>query len=60
MLVITHNRYIVENLKGTFLNFEGMKRDEWLSRKIVPTDIATFEKESSELFHAIQKKLNKK
>ena len=28
ILVITHNRYIVENLKGAFLNFDGMTREK--------------------------------
>lgn len=60
VLIITHNRYIVQNLKGTFLNFEDMTREEWLQRKIIPTDIETFEKESNELFKAIQKRLNSK
>jgi ABC-type ATPase involved in cell division len=60
VLVITHNRHIVKNLNGTFLNFEDMTREEWLDRKIFPTDITIFEKESLELFKAIQDKLNKK
>ena len=60
ILVITHNRYLVEHLKGTFLNFDGMTREEWLNRKIVPTDIDTFEKDSDALFHTIQARLNAK
>lgn len=60
VLVITYNRYIVENLKGVFLNFEGMTREEWLNRKIVSVDIEKFEEDSLELFRAIQKRLNKR
>ena len=60
VLVITHNRYIVKHLKSSFINFDDMTREEWLNREIVPVDFETFEKESSELFHAIQTKLNSK
>jgi ABC-type Mn2+/Zn2+ transport system ATPase subunit len=60
VLVITHNRYIVENLRGEFLNLEGSNRDEWLNRKIVPTNLEQFKEDSSGLFSAIQDSMNKK
>jgi hypothetical protein len=56
VLVITHNRYIVENLKHEqFLNIDGYKtKEEWLERKIVPTDLKEFNKKSMDLFLAIR------
>lgn len=57
VLIITHNRYLVENLKSEFLNFEGMSKDEWLNRKIIPTDLDEFEKDSRGLFLAIQQEI---
>jgi len=53
VLLITHNRYIVENVKGEFLNMEGQTREEWLNRKIIPVDIEKFKEESLELYRAI-------
>jgi DNA polymerase (family X) len=58
ILVITHNRYIVENLKAEFLNLECMTRTEWLQRKIIPTDLEQFEKDSIELFRTVQNRIN--
>jgi ABC-type Mn2+/Zn2+ transport system ATPase subunit len=60
VLVITHNRYIVENLKSEFLNLEGMTREEWLKRKIVPVILEEFATDSLELYRAIQNEINKK
>lgn len=60
VMVITHNSYIVENLKGAFLNFEGMSREEWLNRKIIPTNLEIFEDEAIGLYRAIETHLNKK
>ena len=59
ILIITHNRYIVENLTSEFLNLEGLTREEWLSRKIIPTDLKTFEEDSLKLFQTIQNQIKK-
>lgn len=60
VLIITHNRYIVENLKSEFINLEGMNRKEWLTREIVPTNIEVFQEESLGLFRAIQKRISER
>jgi hypothetical protein len=59
-MIITHNRYIVSNLRGEFSNMEGKTKDEWLNREIVPTNLEQFETDSLGLFRAIQDRLNKK
>ena len=53
VLLITHNRYLVKNIVGEFLNMEGQSRDEWLNRELVPTDIKKFEEDSLGLYRAI-------
>lgn len=53
VLVITHNRYIVEKLQAEFVNMEGMTKDEWLSREIIPTDIDALENDSLSLWREI-------
>lgn len=58
-LIITHNRYIVEHLKiDKFINIEGMTREEWLNRKIVPLDLDDLQETSDKLFRAIQDRIN--
>lgn len=61
VLVITHNRYIVENLEAKqFLNIDGYKtKEDWLNRKIVPTDLKKFAKDSMDLFIAIRDRMKK-
>lgn len=41
VLIITHNRYLVEHLKYKhFLNLDGYKtKKEWLNRKLIPTNL---------------------
>ncbi|MEK6828908.1 MAG: hypothetical protein AABY15_02195 [Nanoarchaeota archaeon] len=41
VMIISHNRYIVEHLNyDCFLNTDGIKtKEEWLGRKLVPTDL---------------------
>jgi ABC-type ATPase involved in cell division len=58
VLIITHSRLVVENLKSDFLNIEGMNREEWLNRKIVPADLEEVEDWSLELFRTIQNRIN--
>ena len=60
VLIITHNRYMVANLNAEFINIEGMNRQEWLEREIIPTDIEQFKKDSWELYRAINKKISEK
>ena len=60
VMIITHNRYIVNNLNGEFLNMEGKTKDEWINREIIPTNLIQFEEDSLGLYRAIQSKLNKK
>jgi len=54
VMIITHNSYMVENLKGDFLNMEGLNKEEWLNRKIIPTDLEKFQEDSHGLWRAIQ------
>lgn len=58
VLVITHSRIIATHLQGEFINIEGMSREEWLTRKVVPTDLEQLKKDSNELFDAIQTRIN--
>jgi len=62
VMIITHNRYIVQNLKHQqFLNIDGLKtKEEWLNRKIVPIDLKNFNKNSMDLFIAIRDRSNSK
>lgn len=60
VLLITHNHYNVENIKAdSFYNIEGMTKDEWLNRKITPTNLEELKKTSVELMRAIQNSINK-
>jgi hypothetical protein len=57
-MIITHSRIGVENLIfDNFVNIEGLTKDEWLNRKIIPTDLIKLD--SNELFFYIRDKQNK-
>lgn len=58
ILVITHNRYIVENLNyDEFRNTDGLEtKGEWLNRELVPTDLDRLK--DNELFRAIRDRMN--
>lgn len=61
LLVITHSRFIVNNLQADeFVNMDGMTKDEWLNREIKPVDFEQFEHDSLMLFRAIDKRNKKK
>lgn len=61
ILIITHSRLIVEKLKSDyFLNIEGMTKEQWLTRKLVPTDLNKLEEKSSIIFREIQDRINQK
>jgi len=52
-LIITHSRIGVSNINhDDFLNIEGMTKDEWLNRKIIPVDLD--ELDANELFFYIR------
>ncbi len=57
VMIITHNRHLVKTINGEFLNMEGMDRESWLNRKIIPVDLTTFEDESLNLWRAINKRI---
>lgn len=59
VLIITHNRYLVNNIEGEFRNIEGMDKDAWLTREIIPTDIEEFETDALELWRAINNRIKK-
>lgn len=60
-LVITHSRLLVENLNhNSFLNIEGLSRDQWLTRKIVPFDLEELHERSLLIHSEIQKRINAK
>lgn len=51
ILVITHSKVMVERIEADeFFNMEGMTKEEWLSREIVPVDIEEFVKEAEATF----------
>lgn len=54
VMVITHNRYIVSNLRHDhFANTDGLKSsEEWLNRELVPTDLEVLKQ--NDLFIAIR------
>lgn len=59
-LIITHNRYLVENLQaeGFFsTDVEGMTKEEWLGREITPTDLERLKE--NPLFEAVRDRLKK-
>ncbi len=58
VLIITHNRYLVSNLQAEFINLEGMTKDEWLNREIIPTNLEEFEENASGLYLAIYNRIN--
>lgn len=60
VLIITHSDLVVKTLKhDAFLNIEGLTEEQWLSREIIPTNFEALEKESTELFRAIQERSKK-
>lgn len=53
LLIITHSRVAVNNLQfDEFINMENMSKNEWLNRKLIPTDLETLSK--NELFQVIK------
>lgn len=55
ILVITHSKILVERLDSDmFFNMEGMTKEEWLNREIVPIDIDTFKQEANDTFKFMQ------
>lgn len=54
VMIITHNRYIVSNLKHDhFANTDGLKTsEEWLNRELIPTDLEILKE--NKLFFAIR------
>jgi predicted ATPase len=61
LLIITHSRHIVRYVDADeFINIEGMTKQEWLDREIIPTDFDSLDHDSSELFRALQDKMNAK
>ena len=54
MLIITHSKYLASMIEADeFINIEGMSREEWLNREIVPTDFDKLEEESNELYREV-------
>ena len=61
LLIITHSKWLVRVINAdTFLNVEGMTKEEWLNREIIPTDFKRLKKDSSALFREIQNRTGKK
>lgn len=53
VLIITHSRLAVEKLKyDEFINIDGLTKDEWLNREIIPIDLKNLEE--NELFFYIR------
>jgi len=52
-MIITHSRIGAEHLKyDKFVNIEGMNKEEWMNREIVPTDLEKLDE--NELFFYIR------
>lgn len=59
LLIITHSKYIARYVDADeFVNIEGMTKQEWLDREIVPTDFDSLDRDSTELFRALQDKMD--
>lgn len=56
LLVITHSRIVASTLnEDAFFNIDGYEtKQDWLDRKIVPTDLKQFEKDAMDLFRCIR------
>lgn len=55
VLIITHSRIVVKNLESDyFINMENLSKDEWLNRKIIPTNLK--ELKENKLFDYIRQK----
>lgn len=58
LLIITHSKWLVRTINADkFINIEGMTKDEWLNREIIPTDFETLKDDSSDLQDAIEKRM---
>lgn len=58
ILIITHSRVAVSNLTfDNFVNLDGMKKEDWLTRKLIPTNLE--ELEANQLFSAIRDRSKK-
>ena len=61
LLIITHSKWLVKTINADkFLNIEGMTKEEWLNRTIVPTDFEQLEKDSNALWREIENRIKKK
>ena len=55
ILVITHSRIMVKEIQSdVFLNIEGLSKDVWLTREVIPFNIDQFEKDAEDLFVTIR------
>ena len=58
-LIITHSKIVVENLiYDDFINIQEQTKEEWLNRKIIPTDLDKLDK--NDLFFALRDRLKEK
>lgn len=58
MLIITHSRHLVRHIEAdAFVNLEGMTKEQWLNREIIPTDFEALKKDSDALFNEIEKRI---
>lgn len=59
IMLITHSRVLVENLDhDQFFNIDGLDREQWLTRELVPVDVESLRETTHELFLAIQERIN--
>lgn len=58
LLIITHSKYLVEHIDAdAFFNMDGLTKEEWLNREVLPTDFAQLQKESNALFRELQDRM---
>lgn len=60
VMVITHSESIVQHLnQDVFVNIEGLSKDGWLNREIIPTDFEELAENSTKLWRAIEDRLRR-
>ena len=60
VLIICHARLMVKSLKvDSFINIEGMTRNKWLNREVIPYNIEEFKVRSSMLFEAVRDRIKR-
>lgn len=57
-LIITHSRLVCRMNHDAFVNMENMNESDWLNREIIPASLEQIDERSTEIFRAIQDRMN--